>query len=162
MSTATVLPCPAGQATPSRAAQAPQPRPTTGDSSAERAYLFRYAGTLLPLAAALLALQLGGQLLADRAGTSGPPWPVAAAAVAGWALAVAAWLRRRGWTTAGLVAVVACSALVLAAPAAAGWLSPAGLLLWGPVSTVLAVALALAAQPLPLAARRPTEPATGA
>ena len=156
MSTATLPPRTAAR--PSRPGQAPRPRPGAGDSSAVGVFLIRYAGTLLPLAAALAALQIGGQLLADGAGTPGRGWPVAVAAAGGWALAVAVWLRRHGWT-ANLATVIAGPVAVLAAPAAAGWLSPAGLLLWGPVSTVLAVALVLAAQPLPPAAPRPTEPA---
>jgi hypothetical protein len=155
MSTATCPPRSA--AAPSRA---PHSRPAAGDFSSVRASLLRYTGTLLPLVAALVALQLGGLLLPDPVGTLYPGWPVAVAAAAGWALAVAVWLRCRGWTTPTLVPVVAGPVAVLAA--AAGWLSPAGLLLWGPVSTVLAVALMLAAQPLPPAAPRPTEPATGA
>jgi hypothetical protein len=158
MSTATCPPRSAGRVA-TAPSQAPHPRRDAGNSSAVRASLLRYTGTLLPLVAALVAVQLGGQLLADPAGYLDPGWPVAVAAAAGWALSVAVWLRRRGWTTATLVPVLAGPVAVLAA--AAGWLSPAGLLLWGPVSTVLAVALMLTAQPLRPAAPRSTDPATG-
>jgi hypothetical protein len=157
MSTATLPPRTAAR--PSRPGQTPRPRPGAGDSSAVGVVLIRYAGTLLPLAAVLVALQIGEQLLADGAGTPGRGWPVAVAAAGGWALAVAVWLRRHGWTAAHLATVIAGPVAVLAASAAAGWLSAAGLLLWGPVSTVLAVALVMAAQPLPPAAPHPTEPA---
>jgi hypothetical protein len=160
MTTAT-MPSPTAERAPAalpRPARTPDGRPA-GDFSAIRAFLSHYTGTLLPLTAALIALHFGWHLLAGRAAAAGQSWPLAVTAACGWALAVAAWLVRRGTTTATLVTVVAGPALVLAAPAAAGWLSPAGLLLWGPVSTVLAVALALAAQPLPLAApRQPNRP----
>jgi hypothetical protein len=167
LSTVTCLPLSAGRegAAPSRPAEAPPLRPATGASSAVRASLIRYTGTLLPLVAALVALQLGGLLLVDSADTLAGGWPVAVVVAAGWALAVAVWLRHRGWTTATLVTAVAAPVAVLALPAAVGWLSPAGLLLWGPVSTVLAV-LAVALPPtavsLPPARTRSTAPATGA
>ena len=130
-----------------------------------RASLIHYTGTLLPLIAALSALQLGGLLLVDGADTLAGGWPVAVVVAAGWALAVAVWLRHRGWVTVTVVTAVAAPVAVLALPAGVGWLSPAGLLLWGPVSTVLAV-LAVArpptALPLPPARTRSTAPATGA
>ena len=135
------------------------PPPAAGDSTAARAFLVRYTVTLLPMAAALVAVQLGAQLLPGGASTFGRGWPVSVAAC--WALAVVAWLRRFGWATGTLVAVGAGPAAALAIPAAAGWLSPAGLLLWGPLSTLLGVALALAAQPLPSAARRGRSPSSG-
>jgi hypothetical protein len=166
MGTATVPPGIVGRATMARAGThdrqpavhpgRPMPPRAAGDSSAARAFLTHYTGTLLPLAAALVALQLGCQLLAGSAGTLGRPWPVAVAAVCGWAFAVAAWLHRRGWRTGTLINVVCAPAAVLAAPAAAGWLSPDGLLLWGPGSTVLGVALGLAAQPLAMGRSRAT------
>src|SRR4051794_26419366 len=155
MSTATLPPPTTGRVADatSRQAAAPLPNAAAGDGSAARAFLLRYTVTLLSLAAALVAVQAGAQLLPEGAGTLGWGWPMSIAA--GWALAVAAWLRRRGWATGTLVAVAvgAGPAAALAIPAAAGWLSPAGLLLWGPVSTLLAVALALVAQPLPSPAR---------
>jgi len=136
--------------------------PEAGDPPAARAFLTRYIGTLLPLAVALVAVELGWQLLAAGTGTAGQPWPVASAVACGWELVIAAWLRRCGWPTGTVVAAVAAPAAVLAAPAAAGWLSPAGLALWGPVTTVLAVVLALAAQPLVPAGGHATEPTTDA
>jgi hypothetical protein len=168
MSTATVTPPTVGTtAAPSRPATYRNPPPAlrpgrpasvppAGDSAAVRAFLARYASTLLPLAPALIALQVGWELLTHSAGAPGQLWPAAAAA-SGWAVAVGAWTRRRGWPTSTVIAVVAAPAAALAASAAAGWLSPAGLVLWGPVSTVLTVSLALAAQPLPLPGPRSTE-----
>ena len=69
-------------------------------------------------------------------------WPVVTAAVIGWSLGVAAWLRHHGWpiATAHLAAWAAPTAL-LAPLIAVGRLSPAGLILWGPVSALLAIAL---------------------
>ena len=167
MSTVTCLPQSAGRgaAAPSRLAEAPPLGPAAEASSAVRASLIRYTGTLLPLVPALVALQLGGLLLADDAGTLAGGWPVAVVVAAVWALAVAVWLRHRRWTTTTVVTAVAGPVAVLALPAAVGWLSPAGLLLWGPVSTVLAVlavARPLTALPLPPARTRSTAPATGA
>jgi hypothetical protein len=163
MSTVTCLPLSADRegTAPSQPAKAP-PRPAAGASSAVRACLIHYTGTLLPLIAALAALQLGGLLLVDGADTLAGGWPVAVVIAAGWALAVAVWLRHRGWPAATLVTAVAAPVAVLALPAAVGWLSPAGLLLWGPMSTVLAVALPLTARPLPPAHTRSTAPTTGA
>jgi hypothetical protein len=66
-----------------------RPLPAPGDSSAVRVFLARYGATLLPLLTALVALQLGWQMV------TGSTWT--AAVTAGWALAVAAWLRCRGW-----------------------------------------------------------------
>jgi hypothetical protein len=132
MSTATLL-SPTAQAAPA---------PTTGAAAAR--FLTGWAVTLLPLLAAVLALELGWPLLdADT-------WPTVAAVVTAWALAAAGWLRCRGWPVRTALAVLGASAAVLAAPAALGWLSPSGLVLWGPVGTVLAVALAMAARPLAL------------
>ena len=164
MSTVTCLPLFAGRegAAPSRPAKAPPASPEAGASSAVRASLIRYTGTLLPLVAALVALQLGGLLLADGADTLAGGWPVAVVVAASWALAVVVWLRHRGWTTATTVTAVAGAVAVLALSAAVGWLSPAGLLLWGPMSTVLAVALPLTTVPMPPARTRFTAPATGA
>jgi hypothetical protein len=117
-----------------------QSTPASTVSAAAR-FLTSWAVTLLPLLAAVVALELGWPLLdADT-------WPAVAAVVAGWALAAAGWLRRRGWPVRASLEVLGAPAAVLAGPAALGWLSPSGLVLWGPVSTVLAVALAMAAQP---------------
>ena len=162
MSTATVSPCAAGRVTAAVGRPAASADPTAAASvtvaawpppdsvsSAMRAFLSRYVGTLMPLVAALIAFEFGWQLLADRTGAVGQTWPAAAAATVGWALAVAALLYRRGWSTGGVVAVIAAPAAALAVSAAAGWLSPAGLVLWGPVSTVLTVALASTASPVP-------------
>ncbi|MGY1682392.1 hypothetical protein [Geodermatophilus sp. SYSU D01176] len=112
-----------------------------GGSTAVRAFLARSSGTLLPLLAAVIGLEVGcGRYAADT-------WPAAVAVVTGWALATAAWLHRRGWQPGTVRAVIAAPAAVLAGPAALGWLPPAGLVLWGPVSTVLAAALVMAALP---------------
>jgi hypothetical protein len=132
MSTATLLP-PTAQASPA---------PTT-DAAAAR-FLTGWAATLLPLLVALVALEFAWPLLDAYS------WPVAAAIVAGWALAAASWLRRRSWPARTVLTVLGAPAAVLSGPAALGWLSPSGLVLWGPVSAVLAVALAMAAQPLTL------------
>jgi hypothetical protein len=104
--------------------------------------LIGYAQTLLGLLAALIALVTGLALLPFDG------WPTVTAAVAGWSLAVGAWLHHRGWpaATAYLSAWAGPTAL-LAPLAALGWLSPAGLTLWGPVSTVLAMALTAAYDP---------------
>ena len=144
MSTSTRAP---DSTAPSATAAPADPRPGAGESLPLRAFLVRYTGTLLPLSAVLVLVSLVGRLLADRAEV--PGWPVAVAAAGGWALAVTAWLRRRGWGASLLAAVVAGPVALLAGSAAAGWLAPSGLLLWGPVSTLIAVALALAAQPMP-------------
>lgn len=118
----------------------PVPPPAADTSSAVRGFLMRYGAALLPLLATLVAVELGWQLL-DGA------WPAAAAAVTGWALAVAAWLRRCSWRAGTVLAVIGAPATVLAGPVALGWSSPGGVVLWGPVTTVLAVALVLAVQP---------------
>ncbi len=88
----------------------------------------------------MLALEFGWGLF------GGSSWPTTAAAVTGWALAVAAWLRHCNWSAGAVLATSAAPAAVLALPATVGWLSPAGLVLWGPVSTLLAAALAMATQ----------------
>jgi hypothetical protein len=103
--------------------------------------LVHVAGTLLPLLAAVLALQLW--VPESGVGT----WPAAGAVVAGWAAAVAGWLRVRGWRAGAVLAAVGAPAAVLAGSAVIGWLSPAGLVLWGPVSTLLAVAQVVPARP---------------
>ena len=123
--------------------------PARTDSSVGRAFLARYTGTLLPLAAALIALELGWSRFA---GTDGDSWVLALAAVCGWAGVSGAWLRHRGRRLGGLAAVVCLLAVLLTPLAVAGWMSPAGLVLWGPVSAVLASALLLAAQPVPAGA----------
>ena len=115
------------------------PRPSQGPS-AGRVFLTRYSVTLLPLLATGVGLQLGWGLMTN------PSWAAAAAVTAGWALAVAGWLRQVGWQAGAVHWVTWAPAAVLTALAGPGWLSPAGLVLWGPVSAVLAVALAMAAR----------------
>ena len=145
MSTATLLPTSVHDADVAAATPpARHGRPAVdGGSAAVRAFLAHYSVTLLPLLAALVALEFGWELAA------GTTWAAAAAAETGWALAVAGWLRMRGWRPSAVLLVTWAPAAVLAAPLAVGWLSPAGLVLWGPVSTVLAAALVMAADPLP-------------
>ncbi len=133
MSTATA-------ARPTTHLAAAEPNPTA-DPPAVRTLLVGYAVTLVPLLVGLAALELGWAL------TAGSTWATAVAAVSGWALAVAGWLRLRGWRTRPVLTVLSTAAAVLAAPLAVGWLSRAGLVLWGPVTTVLTVALPLAEQP---------------
>jgi hypothetical protein len=122
----------------------PSPRessvPISGDATVAR-LLTGWAVTLLPLLAAVVALELGWSVLATVS------WPVTAGGVAGWALASAGWLSHRRWPAGHVLTVIAGPALALALPGALGELSPAGLQLWGPVSTVLAVALAMTIQP---------------
>jgi len=117
------------------------PGPPASGSSAAVRFVTAFGATLLPLVAAVVALELAWS--SSAAGT----WPAAGAVVTGWALATAGWLHCRGWAAGAVLAVLAAPAAVLAAAAAAGWLTPAGLVLWGPVSTVLAAALAMAASP---------------
>ncbi|WP_448617743.1 hypothetical protein [Geodermatophilus sp. URMC 65] len=123
-----------------------RPLPAPGDSSAVRVFLARYGATLLPLLTALVALQLGWQMV------TGSTWT--AAVTAGWALAVAAWLRCRGWHVGTVLTVTGAPAVLMVALAGPG-LSPAGLVLWVPVTTVLAVALAMAALPAGASRARP-------
>ena len=126
--------------------------PAVADRSIAREFLRRYTTTLLPIAGALVALQLGAQELTGGADALGRGWPLTIAVTGGWTLAVVAWLRRRGWAAGSLAAVATGPAAVAVVATATGWLAPAGLLLWEPVSTLLAVALVSAAQPLPIAA----------
>ncbi|MGY1631036.1 hypothetical protein ACI784_04895 [Geodermatophilus sp. SYSU D01186] len=112
-----------------------------GDRTMAR-FLIGVSVTLLPLLAAVVALQLGW----SRFGAT--TWPAAAAVVTGWALAGTGWLWCRGWPAGAVLTVIGAPVVVLAGPAALGWLSPAGLVLWGPVTTVLAVAVAIPVQPL--------------
>ncbi len=99
-----------------------RPLPAPGDSSAIRVFLARYGATLLPLLTALVALQLGWQMV------TGSTWT--AAVTAGWALAVAAWLRCRGWHVGTVLTVTGAPAVLMVALAGPG-LSPAGLVLGG-------------------------------
>ncbi len=117
------------------------PAPAASLRAAVRASLIGYCATLAPLVAALVALEAGWV----RSGAAS--WPAALAVVAGWSLAVAAWLRRRRWPAAAVDIVVWSPAVVLAGSLWLGWLSPAGLVLWGPASTVITVALTLSARP---------------
>jgi hypothetical protein len=123
--------------------------PAVGTSEATR-FLTAFSGTLLPLMATVVALELGWSLSAAAT------WPAAAAVTIGWALATSVWLYRRGWEARTVLAILATPAVVLTGPAALGWLAPEGLVLWGPVGTVLVAALAMVADPLP--ARRAALP----
>ncbi|MGY1722181.1 hypothetical protein [Blastococcus sp. SYSU DS0533] len=114
-----------------------------------RAFLVRFTVTLLPMVATLVGLEAGWLLLAADT------WAAAAGFVAGWALTVAGWLRRRAWQVGTVLTVIGAPAALLAGPAMLTWLAPAGLVLWAPVSIVLAVALAMAAHPLAAAGSQP-------
>ncbi len=129
MSTATIPPATTRPAPPG---------PAAADPAAVRTLLVGHGVTLLPPLAALIALQVWWEGIADGG------WAPAAAAVTGWALGVVGWLRRRGWRPDAVRTVVGAPAAVLAGPAALGWLSPDGVVLWGPVSAVLVVALVMA------------------
>jgi hypothetical protein len=100
-----------------------------------------WAVTLLPLLAAVVALELLWSLPAEVS------WLATAAVVAGWALGGAGWLCHRRWPAGAMLSVIAGPAVVLALPGVLGELSSSGLVLWGPVSTVLAAALAMTVQP---------------
>jgi hypothetical protein len=113
-----------------------------------RGFLGRYAGTLLPLAAGLVAIVLGWAVLADGAVVREHPWAAAVIGGTAWLLTAAVWLRCRGWRATAIHAVTwIAPAAVLAAPATAGWLSADGLVLWAPAITVLADSLWLATEP---------------
>jgi hypothetical protein len=141
MSTATLHPL-TGSRVPGPTPRGTWSPPAAGTSEAIR-FLTAFSGTLLPLVAAVVALELGWSLLPVDS------WPAAGAVVTGWAVAIAAWLHGRGGQARTVLAVLAAPAAVLTGPAALGWVAPAGLVLWGPVSTVLAAALVMAADPLP-------------
>jgi hypothetical protein len=133
MSTATVAPVTVHRATAA---------PPAGAPARARPFLAGHATAVLPLVAVCVALELTWPR------PEGGTWPAALAVVAGWTLAVAAWLRHRGRPVGSVLTVVGVPAAALVAAAAPGWLSPAGLVLWAPVSTVLAVALASATHPV--------------
>ena len=106
MSTATAAP-------PTTHLAAAEPK-AAADHPAVRTLLVSYAVTLVPPLVGLAALQLGWAL------TAGSRWATAVAAVSGWGLAVAGWLRLRGWRTGTVLLVTWAPAAVLAAPLAAG------------------------------------------
>ena len=116
--------------------------PAVSDDSTVARFLIGVSVTLLPMLAAVVALQFGWSRLGATT------WPAAGAVVTGWALAGAGWSWCRGWPANAVLTVIGAPAVVLVGPAALGWLSPAGLVLWGPVTTVLAVVAAMPAQPL--------------
>jgi hypothetical protein len=154
MSTATISPATGHPAAPGYPA-ATDP-PAAADCPTVRSLLIGYGVTLLPLLVGLVALELGWELSAAST------WVPAAAAVTGWALAVAGWLRLRGWEACTALTVIGTPAAVLAAPLAVGWLFPAGLVLWGPFATVLTAALALTAQPPARATAHRADPSAAA
>jgi hypothetical protein len=135
--------------------QAPAPDPgQTGQASAARsapaqAFLARFARTLAVLLLSMAALLLGWNLVSGTDWASSHPWLTATAATTGWVLAVAVWLRRRGWRRGPVHVVTWAAPTVGLLPLVwLGWLTPDGLILWGPVSTLFAVALAMAADPI--------------
>lgn len=120
----------------------PTTSPAASAGQTPRAFLAGFVQSLLMPLLGLAALLAGWSLTAVTG------WPAATAAVAGWSVGAAAWLRHRGWPAvmAHLVAWAAPTALV--APLwGPGWLSPAGLVVWGPVSALLAIALAAVYDP---------------
>jgi hypothetical protein len=128
------------------------PTPAAGGDSPARTFLTGYAATLLlPLLVPIAALELGWLRFTETS------WPAAVAATVAWAMAVGAWMRRRGWPGRAALTVLGAPAAALAVPAALGELSPSGFLLWALVSTALAAALAMAAQPLAPTARPPIQ-----
>jgi hypothetical protein len=91
-------------------------------------------------------LLLGWSVLAGTAWVSSHPWWTITAATAGWVLAVAPWLRRRGWRRGTVHTVTwAAPAAVLLPLVWIGWVLPGELVLWGPLTCLLAVATAMAA-----------------
>jgi hypothetical protein len=120
---------------------APGPTPTSSYRTVGR-FLTGVAVTLLPLLAAVVALELGWPLLGANT------WLAAIAVVTGWTVVNAGWLCLRRWPAGAVLTVIGAPAVVLAVAAAVGWLSPTGLVLWGPLSTVLAVPLVMPAQPV--------------
>ena len=113
-----------------------------------RRYLRGYAATIVPLLVGLVAVVLGWAVLADGDVVGRHPWASAVVGGIAWMLAVAVWLRCRGWRAIPIHAVTwLAPVIVLAAPAAAGWLSADGLVLWAPAITVVAVSLAMGTEP---------------
>jgi hypothetical protein len=124
-----------GPATESQALRAVEP----GDGG----FVRNYVTTLLPMLAGLALLWA-----VFGAVGAGQDWLPAGGASAGWAVAVAAWLHRRGWATGTASAVAfAAPAVVVVTSALVGWLSPGGLVLAAPLTTVLAAALGMLAEP---------------
>jgi hypothetical protein len=140
---------PRGVDAPSTLLSPPPTPPAAPVGPTPRAFLAGFAQLLGVSLLGLAALLTGWGLTAAHG------WPAAAAAVAGWSLALALWLLRRGWpaATAHLAAWAAPAALQ-APLAGLGRLSADGLILWGPASAVLAVALAAVRDPS-LACRPP-------
>jgi hypothetical protein len=137
----STLLAPPGTQPPAQVTPPPTPLVAT-DGPTPRRFLTGYASTLLVPLAALVASVTSSTLLSVHG------WPTTTGAVAGWGLAVAAWLHRRGWPAARAhLAAWAAPAALLVPLAPLGWLTPAGLPLWGPVSAVLGVALAAAHHP---------------
>jgi hypothetical protein len=123
--------------------------PLPEGSAPARAFLARYVRTLAVLLISMAALLLGWNLASGADWASSHPWLTATAATSGWVIAVAGWLRRRGWPGTTLPAVTWAAPTVLLLPLVwLGRLSPDGLVLWGPVSTLFVVAFAMAAAPL--------------
>ena len=127
---------------PTAHATPPVTSKAAGIDPALRRLVVGYARMLFVLLAASAALVTGLTLLRVNG------WAPTTAAVAGWSLAVAAWLHHRGWpaATAHLAASGAPAALLGPLPAL-GWLTAAGLMLWGPVSALLSIALAASYDP---------------
>jgi hypothetical protein len=124
-------------------------QPSAAMSASARTFLARFARTLALLVLSMAAVVLGWSLASGTDWASSHPWLTATAATTGWGLAVAVWLRRRGWRR-GTVHLVtwAAPAIGLLPLVWLGWLTPDGLVLWGPASTLFAVAFAMAADPM--------------
>jgi hypothetical protein len=124
-------------------------RPGTAPSAPARGLLTEYTRTLAALLVSMAVLLLGWRLVADTEWVSSNPWWTAVAATTGWALAVATWLRGRGWRrrTVHVVTWAAPAALLLPLTWI-GWVLPSALALWAPLTSLIAVACAMAADPL--------------
>ena len=136
-----------------RPATTPDPghagQPSAAMSASARAFLARFARTLAVLVLSMAALLLGWDPVLGTDWASSHPWLTATAATSGWVLAVAVWLRLRGWRRGPVHVVTWATPTVGLLPLIwLGWLTPDGLVLWGPVSTLFAVALAMAADPM--------------
>jgi hypothetical protein len=136
-------------------ADAPTPRPGHDGrpgmllSPSARAFLVRYARTLAVLLVSTAVLLLGWSKVSTTEWVSSHPWLAAVATTTGWALAVAPWLRRRGWSARTVHALTWAAPTALLLPLVwIGWVLPGEIILWGPVTSMFGVACAMAADPV--------------
>jgi len=117
-------------------------------SAPARGFLARYARTLAVLLISMALVLVVSSLVSTTEWVSSHPWSTATAATTGWVLAVAPWLRRRGWRRGTVHAVTWAAPTALLLPLVLiGWVSPGALILWGPLTSLFAVACAMAAAP---------------